>query len=420
MAIIPAATMRYRSHDQSFPFYQDPDFRYLTDFPEPDAIAVLRPGHDKPFTLFVLPRDPAKETWTGRRFGVEGAKERFGADASHELEEFEKALPDLLSGYDALYYRPGRRPSLDHPIQSTLEKLRAKTRDGVRVPWAIVDPGTVLHEHRLIKGPEEIDAIRRAVAVSAAGHLAAMRFIRAGLLELDVQAVLEYVFKRHGAEDVAFDTVVAAGANACILHYPQKQSRLEDGDLLLMDAGALLDGYSGDITRTVPISGKFSPAQRRLYDIVLAALCAAGDETRPGRDIGDVHAAAVRVLTEGMVDAGLLEGEVDQLISDKEYNKYYTHRTSHWLGMDVHDVGRYFETETKTRTLEAGMALTIEPGIYVPSNDTSAPEEYRGIGIRIEDDFLVTPDGAENLSSAIPRAATEIERLMEEPFDPPA
>jgi Xaa-Pro aminopeptidase len=419
VAIVPAATLQRRSNDTHFPFHQDPDFRYLTGFPEPDAVAVLRPGHEHPYTPFVNPRDPTAEIWNGRRAGVDGARERYGADAAHPIGELEKALPDLLRGHEALHHRPGLRPALDRMLQDTLETLRARTRDGVMVPSAVVDLGALLHEHRLVKAPEEIEAMRRAARVSAAGHDAAMRFTRPGVNEADVQAVLEYVFRRAGAQGVGYDSIVAGGANACILHYTENDAELRDGDLLLIDAGAEVDGYSGDVTRTFPVSGKWSPAQRRVYAVVLEAQRQSIEAVRPGARFVDYHDVAVRVLTEGLVDLGLLEGAVDDLIESEAYKRFYMHRTGHWLGMDVHDVGRYHEAENLTRKLEPGMVLTVEPGLYIAEDDEGVPADYRGIGIRIEDDVLVTPEGRDVLSEGSPKDPGAIEARMAEPLELP-
>ncbi len=419
MAIVPAATLVRRSNDVDYPFHQDADFRYLTGFPEPQAVAVLRPGQEHPFTLFVLPRNPEAETWTGRRHGTDEAKTVFGADEAKTIQELEPALPELLRGYDALYYFSGRRPDLDRSIDSVLRSLRMGTRDGVRVPYATIDLATVLHEHRLIKSPQEVECLRRAVQVTCQGHLAVMHFVREGVLERDVAAVLEYVFRRHGAEGVSYETVAASGSNACILHYTDSGSTLREGELLLVDAGALVQGYSGDITRTMPISGRFTPRQKDVYEVVLAAHRKAVDAIRPKAPCDAPHVAAVRSLTEGLVSLAVLDGDIEELIEKEAYKPYYMHRTGHWLGMDVHDVGRYLEKEKVYRPLEPGMALTVEPGIYLPKDDETVPADLRGIGIRIEDDVLVTSDGHEVLSAGLPITVEEIEEAMSKDLDLP-
>lgn len=419
MAIVPAATLKRRSNDVDYPFHQDPDFSYLTGYPEPGAVAVLRPDHDHPFTLFVLPHCPEAETWTGRRIGLDRAKEEYGADEAHPIDDLPSAVGDLFHGYEALFHKPGLQPELDRKIESQLQARRGRGREGAHVPTATVDLGSILHEHRLIKSPEEVEALRRAVEVTNQGHVAAMRALRPGLRESDVSAILEYVYRRNGAQGVAYENVVAAGANACVLHYTELQSLLRSEDLLLIDSGALVDGYSGDITRTLPVSGRFETAQKDVYQVVLEANRQAIEEVRPGAPFDAFHKAAVRILTDGLVSLGVLQGDLDDLIEKEAYKPYYMHRTGHWLGMDVHDVGRYFEKEKVARTLESGMALTVEPGLYLPEDDESVPAALRGIGVRIEDDVVVTDSGNEVLSAALPISPDEIEREMAETVDLP-
>ncbi len=409
IAILPAAPERRRNGDVFYPYRQDSDFWYLTGFPEPEAICVLSRTAEATYTLFVRPRDKEREIWDGKRAGVEGAKARFGADAAYTIDTFEEKLPELLKGHDHVYYRLGHHERLDALLQQTLESLRARNRDGAKVPSAIVDPGTILWEMRLHKGPEEIETLRRVCALTAEGHRSAMAFARPQLTERDVQAAIEYVFRRRGAQAVGYPSIVAGGANATILHYVENDAPLRAGDLLLIDAGAELDGYSADITRTFPVSGRFEGPQRDLYEVVLAAQEAAIESVRPGTRFIAPHETAVRVLTEGLVDLGLLAGEVDALIEDEKYKRFFMHKTGHWLGLDVHDVGRYFEGDGSSRTFEPGMVTTIEPGLYVAEDDPEAPEAFRGIGVRIEDDVLVTEAGNEVLTQDAPKAPDEVE-----------
>ena len=409
IAILPAAPERPRNGDVSYPFRQDSDFLYLTGFPEPEAICVLSAQSETPYTLFVRPRDPERETWEGRRAGEAGAREVFGADAAHPIDSFEEKLPELLKGHDHVYYRLGHHPKLDALLQRTLETLRARNRDGVKVPAAIVDPGAVLWEMRLRKEPEEVEILRRVCALSAEAHVVAMAFARPGLNERDVQAAVEYVFRRRGAEAVGYPSIVASGANATMLHYVQNDAPLEDGDLLLIDAGAELEGYSADITRTFPVGGQFTGPQRDIYQIVLEAQGKAIEAVRPGAPFLAPHEVTVRTLTQGLVDLGLLEGEVDALIEDEKYKRYFMHKTGHWLGLDVHDVGAYFLDGGESRPFEPGMVTTIEPGLYVAPDDEEADARFRGIGVRIEDDVLVTEGGREVLTGGVPKTIEEVE-----------
>lgn len=414
VAVIAAAPERPRNGDNLYTYRQDSDLWYLTGFPEPEAVAVLVPGAEEPFVLFVRPKDREKEIWTGRRAGVEGATDRYDADAAHVVGDLEQVLPELLKNHRRLYYRLGRDPAMDRTMERILEGLRARVREGVRAPTEIVDPAEILHEMRLRKGPEEIEMMRRSGELSAEGHVAAMRASRPGLRESDLQAVIEYVFKRGGADYVAYPSIVAGGANACVLHYGENDSELKDGDLVLIDAGAEVKGYAGDITRTFPVNGKFTDAQRRFYQVVLDAQLESIEAVKPGAPFQAYHDVAVRALTKGMVELGLLEGAVDDLIATGAYRKYYMHRTGHWIGLDVHDAGAYFVDGTTSRTLEPGMVVTVEPGLYVPEDDPDAPAELRGVGVRIEDDVVVTESGREILTPQVPKEPGEIERLMAE------
>ncbi len=399
--ILPAGRPPTYSRDVEHRHRPDSDFLWLTGYPEPEAIAVLRPGAEAPFTLFVLPRDPAKETWTGRRLGPEGARERYGADAAFPLAEFAKRLPDLLDGAERLWYAPWRDPDLDRRVREALESLRGRERFGRRAPGVIADPGLLLHEMRLVKSPAELAVLEEACRVTAAGHLAGIARCRPGATERQVQAAIEEVFLERGAAGPGYPTIVGAGANGCILHYVENSAVIGENDLVLVDAGAELGGYNGDITRTFPASGRFLPAQRALYDLVLAAEQQAIDATRPGATIDGIHEGVLRTLSRGLVELGLLEGPWEQVFEEKRYERYFMHRTSHWLGMDVHDVGNY-RADGVSRPLTPGMVLTIEPGLYVPPDDESVPAEFRGQAVRIEDDVVVTDEGCRVLTRDVP------------------
>jgi len=418
VAVFFAAPERVRSNDTQHPFRQDSYFHYLTGFGEPEAAAVLLPGHpEHRFLLFVRPRDPERETWNGRRAGPEGAKERFGADAAYPITELAEHLPGLLENQETLYYGLGRQPERDAQVLDGISRLRAKVRQGVRWPTTVIDPASILDEMRLFKTPAELDLMREAAAISRDAHIAAMRAVRPGIQEYEVQALIEYEFRRRGASGPAYGTIVGSGVNATILHYTENESRCEAGDLLLIDAGAEFGTYSADITRTFPVSGTFTPPQREVYEIVLAAQLAAIERTRPGATFEEVHEAALRTLVEGLLRLGILSGTVEEVIEKEAYKPYYMHRTSHWLGLDVHDVGRYREGEA-SRKLEPGMVLTVEPGLYFPV-DSDAPEAYRGMGVRIEDDVLVTSGLPEVLTEGTPKAVEEVERTMaEDPGEP--
>lgn len=411
-AVFFAAPERIRSNDTEYRYRQDSYFHYLTGFPEPEAAAVLLPGHpEHEFVLFVRPRNRERETWDGRRFGPEGAKESFGADAAHTIDKLPELLPGFLEHVERLHFAVGRDPAADAVVLKALDVNRAKIRLGIRPPEAILDPRRILDEMRVIKTPEEVAIMRRAAEVTAEGHRAAMEQLRPGMREFEVEALIEFTFRRHGAAAPAYGTIAGSGVNATILHYTENRDVCREGDLLLVDAGAEVDGYAADITRTFPVSGAFTEAQRAVYDIVLEAQLAAIGKARPGMRFDDVHDAALRRLTEGLVRLGILSGEVDELIRNEAYKPYYMHRTSHWLGIDVHDVGAYREGD-ESRPLEAGMVLTIEPGLYFAPDLEEVPAAYRGMGIRIEDDVLITADGHENLTAAAPKTADEIEAVM--------
>ena len=410
IALIPAAPERTRNRDTHYPYRQDSDFYYLSGFPEPEALMVLMPGSESPYTLFCRERDPLMETWNGRRAGVEGAVERFGADAAFPIKELEEKLPELLADRERVYYAMGYQPDFDVRVMEWLNKVRGKVRAGVRAPREFVSVDELIHEMRLRKSDAEIQVMSEAARISAEAHRRAMEVCRPGLTEYEIEAELLHTFRRHKAVP-SYPAIVGGGANGCILHYVENASLLNDGDLLLIDAGAEVDLYAADITRTFPVNGRFSSEQRAVYELVLAAQQAAIDQVRPGRHWNDPHEAALRVLTEGMVELGLLRGEPAELMEKEEYKRFFMHRTGHWLGMDVHDVGNYKDGE-QWRTLEPGMVMTVEPGLYIAAGAEGVDERWWNIGIRIEDDVLVTQQGHRVLTDAVPKAAAEVEALM--------
>jgi Xaa-Pro aminopeptidase len=411
VAILLGAKLVTRSNDTEFPFRQDSDFWYLTGFGHPRAAAVLRTDGGPPFTLFVEPRDRAAETWTGYRPGVDGAVRDFGADAAHPSEELRQQLPELLKKARRIFHVLGRDAELDARLVATLEDMRLRSRAGLVPASEIADPRAILHEMRLRKSAEEVDLLRRAVAISAEAHREAARIARGGTLELELEAVIDYTFRRRGGRGPAYTTIVGGGRNATILHYIANDQKLEDGSLVLIDAGCEYQGYAADVTRTYPVGGRYTGAGREVYEAVLAAQLEALAAVRPGATLPQIHEVAVRALVRGMLELGLLHGTLDDLIAREAYRPYYMHNTSHWLGLDVHDVGTY-RSGGVPRPLEPGMVFTVEPGLYVPADDESAPSRLRGIGVRIEDDVLVTETGADVLTAAIPKAPAEVEAWM--------
>jgi Xaa-Pro aminopeptidase len=409
VAVFPGMPVATRNSDVEHAYRAHSDLYWLTGFEEPEAVAVLSSEGDKAFTLFVRPRDKEREIWTGRRSGTEGAIKTFGADQAFEIEKLDAELSKLLGGARTLFYRfGGDDPEFDARIGRMLRTLRARARSGVNAPPRIEDPGQIVHELRLRKEPRELEALRKAVELTRRGHLAAMKEGRPGAHEYELHALLEREFRHGGGRGWGYYPIVAAGENATVLHYNDNRVQIRNGELVLIDAGAEYDLYTADVTRTFPASGRFNNAQRAAYQLVLDAADACIAAARPGETIDGLHEKAVRILTEGMVRLGLLKGEVDALIQESAYRRYYMHRTSHWLGLDVHDVGSY-SVDGKPRPLEPGMVFTVEPGLYVASDDENAPRELRGIGIRIEDDILVTPSGHENLTKAIPRTMKDVE-----------
>ena len=408
IAILPAAPVRHRNGGIEYPYRQDSHFHYLTGFPEPEAVAVLIPGRSHAeYLLFVRERDAERESWDGPRAGTEGAIERYGADDAFPIEDIDDILPGLIEQRSQIYYSMGQHWDFDQHVQAWVQGVRAGHRplgDG-----DFVALNHVLDDMRLYKSRAEQGILRRAAQIAVGAHRRAMRFAKPGRMEYEVMAEIQHEFRSHNA-DLSYPPIVAGGANACVMHYRGNDQRLSEGDLLLLDTGCELDYYASDVTRTFPVSGRFSPAQRAVYEVVLEAQAAAIDKVRPGNHWNEPHEAAVRVITHGLAKLGLLKGAISRLIKEQAYQPYFNHRTGHWLGIDVHDVGDY-KVGGEWRVLEAGMALTVEPGIYIrPSSRVS--KEFWNIGIRIEDDVLVTNGAAEVLSGALEKAPEAIESLV--------
>ena len=411
IAIIPAAPMRIRNRDAEYPYRQDSDFLYLTGFPEPEAVAVLVPGREHgQYILFCRERDPVMETWHGRRAGQDGAVENFGADDSFPMSDIDEILPGLMEDRDTVYYTMGRDTDFDQKLMGWINRLREQVRAGTHPPHEFISLEYLLHDMRLYKSRSEVKAMKQSARIAIEAHKRAMRACRPGMKEYEIEAEILYEFRRNAAEP-AYQSIVGGGANGCILHYTENTDELNDGDLLLIDAGAEVEGYASDITRTFPVNGSFSDPQRELYELVLEAQAAAIRQTVPGNHWNDPHMAAVKVLTRGLVELGLLKGKPAQLIKEGEYRRFYMHRTGHWLGLDVHDVGDY-KLDEEWRLLEPGMALTVEPGLYIPAGSKGVPKRYWDIGIRIEDDVLVTRDGCDVLTEGAPKDPDAIEALM--------
>jgi Xaa-Pro aminopeptidase len=420
IAIIPTAREAMRNSDADYPYRHDSYFYYLTGFTEPEAVLVLVAGKTSQAILFCREKNLEREIWDGYRFGPEAAREQFGFDAAFAVEVLDTEVPKLMANAAAIFYALGSDMRLDAQVQSWLNVVRGQARAGVSAPAAVLDIRMLLNEMRLHKDTTEIDIMRRAAKISAVAHERAMRLSRPGMHEYEIEAELLHEFRRSGSQYPAYTSIVATGANSCVLHYRAGDAVLKNGDLVLIDAGCELDSYASDITRTYPANGKFSGPQKALYEIVLAAQAAAIAEILPGKRFTDGHDAAVRILAQGMLDTGLLDakkvGSLDDVIAKGDYRQFYMHRTGHWLGMDVHDVGEYRDPapegeEKPWRTLELGMALTVEPGIYVRPGE-GVPEQFWNIGIRIEDDAVVTHDGSEILSIDAPKSVADIEAIM--------
>jgi Xaa-Pro aminopeptidase len=414
-AIFRSAPMAVMHNDVEYNFRQDSDFFYLTGFDETEAVAVLAPHHEQhKFILFVQPKDREKEVWSGYRCGVDAAKELYGADEAYPINELDEKLPQYIEKADRIYYHLGRDNNFNGKILKHWQRLlKGYPRRGTG-PIAIEDTAPVLHSMRLIKSDSELVSMRKAADIAVEAHIRAMKFAAPGRYEYEVQAEIEYIFRKHGAMGPAYPSIVASGPNACVLHYVENNCRIQDNHLLLIDAGAAYDYYNSDITRTFPVNGKFTSEQKALYAIVLEAQKQAIAQVKPGNPYSSTHDTAVRVLTEGLVDLGILKGEVGKLIEEEKYKPFYMHRTGHWLGLDVHDVGVYQYGENP-QLLQPGQVLTVEPGLYIvpgtqPAEDQPPIDErWVGIGIRIEDDVLVTPTGCDILTAGVPKEIDDLE-----------
>ena len=403
-----SAPVAIRNNDVEHEYRQDSDFYYLTGFDEPESVLLLRSEGEARSVLFVRPRDPERETWDGPRAGVEGAVETFGVNQAFPIAELDSKLPELLSGVSRLYYRLGQETEEDARVLRAIAALRRKTRQAVVFPTSIWDPAPVLHEMRLKKSEEELELMRKALSVTEAGHRELMRVTRPGMYEYELEGLLRRTFRAGGAERPAYSPIVGSGPNATILHHRRNDRLIEDGDLVLVDAGSEYGYYASDVTRTYPANGRFTPEQASIYDLVLAAQLAAIEETRPGATLEQIHEAALHVIVDGLIELGLVQGPREEALKEQRYKPFFMHRTSHWLGMAVHDVGRYY-TATESRKLEPGMVLTVEPGVYVSAKADVEPR-FRGIGVRIEDDVLVSESGPVVMSASIPKTIAEVEQ----------
>lgn len=408
VAIFRSAPEFALNREHELPYRQDSDFYYLTGFPEPEAICVLAPDHkEHHYILFVRKRDPLMETWNGRRAGTEGAVEHYGADIAYTLDQLDEQLPHYLENVSTLYYYNGVSQFVDVQLIEQLKRYQGR----IGPIRALLDPNDILDQLRLVKQPDEIELLRKATAISAEGHVAAMKATRSGMYEYQIQAALEYVFRDLGALRVGYESIVGSGPNTTILHYAKNTRRVEDGDLVLIDAGAEYDYYSGDITRTFPANGHFTAEQHAIYEIVLRANKAAIESVQPGKTLEDVHNITVEIITRGLLELGILQGEHEKIIEEKAYQTFYMHGASHWLGLDVHDRGPY-KVEEKWLPFVPGMVITVEPGIYIAEGTEGVDAKYWNIGVRVEDNVLITEDGCENLTTGVPKEPEQIEALM--------
>jgi Xaa-Pro aminopeptidase len=411
IAILPAAPVRLRNRDVDYAYRQDSDFHYLTGFSEPESVAVLIPGRKHgEYVIFCREKDPVRETWDGRRAGPEGVVEHFGADDGFPIGDIDDILPGMIEQCERVYYTMGVHPEFDNRLMGWLNTLRSQVGKGTHTPQEFVVLDHVLHDMRLYKSRSEISAMRRSAKIAAAAHVRAMKTCRPGMKEFEVEAEFLHEFRRKGTEP-SYQPIVGGGENGCILHYTENSDRLDDGDLVLIDAGCEFDYYASDITRTFPVNGRFTPEQRAIYDVVLEAQTAAIENIRPGLHCKVAHEAAVKAVTRGLVKLGILKGKVPALIKSEAYKRFFMHGTGHWLGLDVHDVGDY-KVGDQWRVLEPGMVLTVEPGIYIPSGSKGVAKKWWGIGVRIEDDVVVTRDGHDVLSRDVPKDPDDIEKLM--------
>lgn len=412
IAIIPSAPLTTRNRDVEHPFRQDSDFYYLSGFAEEHAVLVLVPGREHgEYVLFCQEKIKEQEIWTGRRVGPEAAPEVLGADDAFPITDIDDILPGLLEGKDRIYASLGVRQDFDHQLMQWVNHIKTQVRNGATPPREFSALDHLLHEMRLIKSAAEIAVMKEAAEVSAEAHKRAMQMVKPGMMEYQLEAEILRTFMAAGSRWPAYPSIVGSGENACILHYTQNTEQIKDGDLILIDAGCELDYYAADITRTFPANGKFSDPQKELYQLVLDAQIAAIEQVKPGNHWNQPHEAAVKVLVDGLLELGLLDGDVDEIIKEEKYRQFYMHKTGHWLGMDVHDVGEY-RIDGEWRELEPGMVLTIEPGLYVSPDDETVDEQWRGIGIRIEDDVVVTKEGCQVLTVDVPKAIDAIEDLM--------
>jgi Xaa-Pro aminopeptidase len=407
-----AAPHPLRNGDSEYKYRPSSDVLYLTGWEDPEVVVFLRPDAEEPFVLFVQPREPEREVWTGLRAGVAGAVADFGAAAAYPISELASRLPEMLLGATTLYHDLGSREAMDDLVSTALTAARHLSRKSHQeVPGAIVSLSRILHEQRLVKSEAEIDLLREAARITGEAHRAAMKATRPGIYEYELEALIDYTFRSMGGTGPGYTSIVGSGANACILHYISNRDQLADGDLVLVDAGCEYGWYTADVTRTWPVNGTFSTAAREIYELVLAANEAVIDRVQPGTPYTDLQQLAVRVMTQGLVDLGILTGDVDTLIEDKTYRRFYMHGVGHWLGLDVHDAGKY-DLDGEPRNLEPGMVLTVEPGLYFSPMDLEVPERYRGIGVRIEDDVLVTKNGPDVLTREIPKRVEDVEALV--------
>lgn len=412
IAILPSATETIRNNDVHHRFRQNSDFMYLTGFREPDAVLVLMPGREQgEYVLFVRDKDPAREIWDGYRAGPDGAVEQYQADDAFPIDDIDDILPGLMEGRSRVYSQMGVDGDFDHQLMTWVNQIRAKVRTGAQPPEDFSDMSHLLHDLRLFKSKQEIALMREAAKISARAHTRAMKACKPGMMEYQLQAEIEHECMMAGSPWPAYPAIVGSGDNACILHYIENTAKIKDGDLVLIDAGCELEYYASDITRTFPANGHFSTEQRAIYDLVLKAQYASIEAVRPGQPWIAPHETTVRVLVEGLVELGLLDGQVDDLISSNAYSPFFMHKTGHWLGMDVHDVGDY-KVGGEWRVMEPGMVMTIEPGLYISPHNTNVEERWRGIGVRIEDDVVVTKDGCEVLTQDVVKDPADIEALM--------
>ena len=410
-ALLFTSPTRVRNHDCDFRYRPDSDFWYLTGFSEEEACLVLLPGEDRSqhkSILFLRPRDPLMETWNGRRLGIERAPEALGVDEAYDIKELWTELPKILSDWERIVYRTGQDADTDRKPIDLVTSLRNKARGGVEPPVELLDTAPLLHELRLFKSEDELKEMRRAALITTEAHIECMRQTEPGMNECEVDALIDYTFRRRGGTGAAYTNIVAGGANACILHYVENNQPLADGALLLIDAGSESNYYASDVTRTFPVNGKFSEEQRAVYEVVLAAQKAAIEGLAPGVPFDWMHRRSLEGIVDGLLELGLLEGTRESVIEDKSYMRFYMHKAGHWLGLDVHDCGAYF-LDGASRVLEPGMVLTVEPGIYIADDDETVEERWRGIGVRIEDDILITESGWENLTADIPKEVDEVE-----------